>query len=271
MKFIEFIKSKVFWWQIVIAIIVTIALISIVMWSLSFYTQQGETVEVPNLQGYKVEQIEKLMGNTTLEFVVMDSIFRQGAEPGAIVEQSPQAGKRVKNGRKIFLTINAYGKEMALMPQLVDYSLRNAKVVIESSGLKLGEVTYQPSEFQGLVLAQLVDGRQIKPGTKIPKGTTISIIVGSGASNNSVVIPDLIGLAYEDAIKVIKESTFNVGSVIYDKTITTIADSMSAAVYHQSPEAINGATELAGSSINIWLTTDMDLVTSAAIGNVDEE
>ena len=65
--------------------------------------------------------------------------------PGVVVEQTPSAGEKVKKNRTIFFTINAYAAEQVQMPNLVDYSLRNAKVILESYGLELGDLIYIPS------------------------------------------------------------------------------------------------------------------------------
>lgn len=273
MKFFQFVKSKVFFIQILIAIILIILIIVVVMTSLSWYTEHDKTIEVPSLEGYKAEQIPTLVGKSELEFVISDSIYKQGAIPGAIVDQVPKAGSRVKAGRKIFLTINAYSREMVNMPQLVDYSLRNGKVVLETVGLRIGEITYKPSEYDGLVLAQLIGKEQVRPGTKVPKGTVVDLIVGSGVGDNSNIVPDLIGLTLQDAVTQIQSANFNLGVAIYDKSIVTPEDSLNAVVYRQNPEAVDGASEQAGTSINVWLTVDMDAVVAAVAREVvnDEE
>ena len=271
MTFLQFIKSKLFLWQIVIAIAVTALLITLVMWCLSIYTQHGRTILVPTLEGMTVNQIEETLSNVGLEYTVIDSIHKKDVNPGAIVDQIPAAGKKVKKGRKIFLTINAYNREMTIMPQLVDYSLRNAQVVLETSGLKLEQIIYRPSEYNELVLEQQVNGQPIKAGTKIEKETGVTLIVGSGLNGTSAVVPNVIGQAYFDAIRTIKNARFSVGTVIFDQTVTTSEDSTRAAVYRQNPSGGNGSMEQTGTSISIWLTTDTDLTINAMTEEVETD
>lgn len=271
MTFFEFIKSKVFLWQVVIAIGVIILLVLGITWSLSIYTQHGRTILVPTLEGQTVNQIAETMDNVGLDYVVIDSVHNNEAIPGAIVDQIPAAGKKVKKGRKVFLTINAYTREMTVMPQLVDYSLRNAEVVLETSGLKLESVKYVPSEYNELVLEQHCGEEQIKAGTRIAKGTGITLIVGKGSGGAMSVVPYLIGSTYLEAVSKIRKEQFSVGSLIFDETVKTSEDTLQATVYRQTPTGGNGTMELTGAAISLWLTTNTELTIDAMVNDEGDE
>lgn len=241
------------------------------MWSLRVYTQSGRIIMVPQLEGYTEAQVKPQLRNAGLDCVVIDSLYKPDAQPGIIVDQIPAAGSNVKKGRKIYVTINAFAREMVKMPQLVDYSLRNAQVVIETAGLRLGNVVYMPSQYEGLVLEQRIDGQQIKPGSKLPKGSAVELVVGSGRSGNAVVVPDIIGLTLYDAEQTLRNASLNVGSKIYDESIVSKNDTAIAVVYKQSPEAQHGATATTGSFVNLWLTRNMELVIGAMAASTDNE
>ncbi len=263
MAVLKFLKSKLFLWQILLMIVAAFAILALVMWSLSFYTQHGQTIKVPSYVGFTERQIQNQVKNAGLEYVIIDSVYRLDARPGEIVDQIPSAGKDVKNGRKIFFTINAYNREMVEMPQLVDYSLRNAQVVLESKGLKLGTVTYSPSEYVDLVLGQYLDGKPIKRGEKVAKGSYIGLTVGSTATGQLSLVPELVGFNLRDALETIEKAGFVVGSLLYDDNIYSSADTATSVVYKQTPEPSNRLSEPAGSSINLWLTSDMEKVVEA--------
>lgn len=271
MTFFRFIKSKVFWLSVVAAIVLIIILLCIASWCMRIYTQSGRIIMVPQLEGYTEAQVKPQLRNVGLDCVVIDSMYKHDAAPGVIVDQIPAAGKNVKKGRKIYVTINAFAREMVKMPQLVDYSLRNAQVVIETAGLQLGNVEYMPSEYAGLVLDQRLDGKTIKQGTKLPKGSRVDLVVGSGRSRNSSVIPNVIGLTLYDAEQTLRNSSLNVGSKIYDSSIVTRIDTAVAVVHKQSPEAVRGATAPTGSMVNLWLTRNMELVIDAMAASTDNE
>ena len=218
---------------------------------------------VPDLTGYTVRQVKEQLNNVGLDYVVIDSIHKTDVLPGVIVEQIPRAGKNVKKGRKLFLTINCFTTEVVEMPQLVDYSLRNAQVVLETAGLRVGQITYKPSEYNGLVLGQMVDGKQIKSGVKIPKGTSVQLIVGSGRGGSSVVVPELIGLTFAEAKLAIDDATLTLGSCHFEGEIKSENDSATSVVYNQNPSFENGQIVNVGSPITLWLTKDMDMVIDA--------
>ncbi len=244
-------------------ILAVVLILTAVMWSLSFYTQHGRTIKVPSYVGFTENQVKSLVKNAGLEYVVIDSVYKTDARPGEIVDQIPKAGKDVKKGRKIFFTINAFNREMVEMPQLVDYSLRNAQVVLESKGLKLGTVTYVPSEYVDLVLGQNVDGKPIKRGVKVAKGTVVELTVGSSGGGKTVVVPELIGICLRDAAQELKSAGFSLGSLLFDADIASRADSATSVVYKQSPEANDRVSERVGTQVNLWLTSDMEKVVEA--------
>lgn len=263
MSFVQFLRSKVFWLNVLLAIVITALLIVILMWALTFYTRSGRTIIVPDLTGYTVRQVKEQISNAGLDYVVIDSIHKTDIVPGVIVEQIPRAGKSVKKGRKLFLTINCFTNEMVEMPQLVDYSLRNAQVVLETAGLRVGQITYKPSEYSGLVLGQMYDGKQIKAGVKIPKGTSVQLIVGSGRGGSSVVVPELIGLTFAEAKITIDDASLVLGSSRFEGELTSAKDSATSVVYKQSPSFENGQIVNVGTPVNIWLTKNMDMVIDA--------
>lgn len=271
MSFVKFIKSKTFLWQLLLGFVAIVVVLFVAFQSLSLYTLHGRTITVPNFEGFCEAEVAKHIENVGLQYVIIDSVYRPDADPGVIIDQIPAAGQQVKKDRKIFFTINAFSREMVTMPQLVDFSLRNAQVVLESVGLKLGLVTYKPSAFSDLVLGQMMAGKPIAKGTKIPRGAEIELIVGNGRGGNSVVVPEVIGLSRADALQAIKNANLTQGSLLFDETILSVTDSATAVVYKQQPEARNNATEPAGTPVNMWLTNDMEKIVSALAATQPEE
>ena len=89
------------------------------------YARQGEESEMPDIVG---KNIAEVMANNELEldFVVLDSIFREGTEGGTILTQDPLGGTMVKNGRKVYVSITAYNVDDAVLPELAGLSVRQA-------------------------------------------------------------------------------------------------------------------------------------------------
>jgi beta-lactam-binding protein with PASTA domain len=162
----------------------------------------------------------------------------------------------VKQNRTIFLTINSTQPEIVTLPQLTDISFRQAQVLIENSGLQVGNISYQPSEYDNLVLSVQIDSTDIEPGKQLAKGTRIDLIVGRQQGNKTTPLPGLIGLAVDEAQSTLTSAMLNTGVVIYDETVISSEDSLSARVWRQRPDPRVTQNILLGSSVDLWVTVD---------------
>lgn len=182
-------------------------------------TNHGETVTVPDLEGIHINDIDEFLTKRNLRYeVVKDSGFTEDYEPLTILKQYPDAGSKVKESRKIFLTLNALNPPKVKMPDLVDGSVKNAQLVLESYGLERGNIRYVPDLAQNAVLEQIYDGDNIEPGTYIPKGSQIDLVVGDGLGNTVLEVPDVKGMDLEEAEFIIVGSGLKIGSVLVDGT-----------------------------------------------------
>jgi len=150
----------------------------------------------------------------------------------SVVRQSPEADALVKAGRKIFLTINRAVPPQVEMPNLVGFSYRSAEMYLVTLGLKVGDTSYRPDIARNAVLEQLYNHQPIKAGTKLPLGSTISFVLGSGEGSGELLVPDLVGLTYEQAKGQLQTLNINIGSVVLTNSIT---DSASAFIVKQNP------------------------------------
>lgn len=180
MRFIDFIFSKMFLKHLLLAIVAG----NIIFWGslflLNFYTRHGEAIPVPDLQGMTVEQALAKLQENSMQGVVTDSVFLLDKPKGTIIDQNPPVRFKVKNGRKVFLTINSFFPERVQMPNMVGVSLRQAKAMLETYGLKVGKLRYVPDIARDNVLEQKFKGKKITEGTLIEKGSFIDFVLGKG-------------------------------------------------------------------------------------------
>nr|WP_319399336.1 PASTA domain-containing protein [uncultured Carboxylicivirga sp.] len=256
MSFLKFLISKVFLKNLGIAVGILAILLIGTFISLNIYTLHGVTQPVPNCTGLTQDQFEELLKEKNFRFNIIDSVHITGFTPGAVVEQIPAEGSRVKKNRTIHFTINAYSAEKVQMPNLSSYSLRSAKAILESYGLKTGELIYIPSEYTNEVLGQHYKGKPIEPGTSVEKGSVIDLLLGQGLSDKKTNIPDLTGLAAEEARHFLVSVSLNLGATIYDSTVVTQDDSLFAFIWKQRPLPEEGSRIPLGASIDVWLSTD---------------
>lgn len=173
----------------VISIIVTGAVIlfaTLVL--LNIYTRHNKSVDVPQVKGLQLKEAKVLLKSQGLNLVVVDSLYDKDAIPGAIIEQVPSANNRTKSGRDVFLTVYSTNPPELAVPELVDYSYRQAEALLISMGFEQLTKEEVPSEYKGLVKAVEYRGRSLQPEEKVPAGSPLTIIVGSGIQTDSLDI-----------------------------------------------------------------------------------
>jgi eukaryotic-like serine/threonine-protein kinase len=252
----NFILSKLFLKNLGYAIIIVAGGIMILLIWMNFYTRHGQARSVPNFVGLTMEQTVALAKRSKLRYQIIDSIYTSTVPRGCIAEQNPKPGFKVKKWRNVVLTINAFHPEMVAMPNLIDLPLRQASALVVSSGLELGLLKYRPDFTVNVVIDQQYNGKNIREGDSIQKGSVIDLILSKGLSNQKTYVPYLIGMKLDRAKNKILGSSLNLSALQYDNTIKTRADSLNAFVYKQNPDYKNDATLQLGSPIYLWLTVD---------------
>ena len=223
---------------------------------LNTVTHHGQTIEVPDLTSMSVEEASRVASRNHLRTEVTDSIYVRRMEKGAVYSQNPKAGSLVKKGRRVMLTINATRAKKVTMPNLVGFSMRQAKAELNSRGLALGKLIYVNDIATNNVLRQIYHNREIRPGTQVDAGSEIDLQVGLNPSDNMTYIPNVKGMKYLRAVDAVHESSLNLGQVVFDKTVKNYSDSLAATVYKQTPAGSN-APILMGSDVTIYLSLDI--------------
>ena len=152
------------------------------MW-LDVWTRHDQTITVPSVKSMTYESAATTLATEGLVAVLSDSVYDRTTRPGTVIEQNPKVGTIVKEGREIYLTINAFSPKMVTLPTLTDISLRQAKSILE--GLEIKNVVEKriPSEFKDLVLGVYYKGRRLSPGARVPVNSTIELEVGQGLTD----------------------------------------------------------------------------------------
>lgn len=163
-------------------VLILIALIVVVLWGIRIYTKHGDYVVVPSLKGMQVNDAARMLDNLDLKYEVVDSVFKKGGTPGMILEQVPKDSSRVKEGRTIYLTVQARGEQMIAAPDVENASLRQAEALLGASGFTNVGVKEIEGEFENLVLGLEYKGVNVKPGQKLPKSASLYLKVGRGMS-----------------------------------------------------------------------------------------
>lgn len=185
-EFFSFKANKYFWVNIIAMVVVACVVLFVVLKGLDVYTRHGEAVVVPDVKGMQIEEAETFLRKHGLTCLVSDSSYVKNKPAESVLELTPAAGQKVKEGRTIYLTINTLSVPLRVIPDVADNSsMRQAQAKILASGFKLAENQIVSGE-KDWVYGVKYQGRQLRAGDKIPAGATLTLIVGSGMKDEQL-------------------------------------------------------------------------------------
>ena len=81
-------------------------------------TKHGDFVIVPDLSGRTIIEFQEELSELNLKYVISDSgNYNPEFKVNSVLDQLPMANAKVKDGRKIYLTLNASDFEMIKIPK----------------------------------------------------------------------------------------------------------------------------------------------------------
>jgi hypothetical protein len=251
----KFITSRPLWANVLFAIFLIGFIFLIFLGSLGILTKHNKILKIPSVTGKSMAEATKILNGQGFDVQIQDSVYIDTIPILTVTRQVPEADASVKINRTVYLTVNRSVPPMIVMPRLVG-SFRNALMILKQFGLKLGDTSYRPDFAKNAILSQLYNGKEIKPGTKIPMGSSISLVLGSGLSNLNMGVPDLFGMTYQEAQS--RLDAIGIGLVpILD---AGISDTLNAFIYRQNPERLNEDLKVnrirPGQMIDIWLSAE---------------
>lgn len=177
--------------NLLLAIILTIAIIIGTLQWLDHYTLHNEAVVVPDVKGLTLDEADEFFKNSKLRYNVVDSVFSKDVAPGAIVELVPVAGSKVKENRIVFVTINAQTSQIGKIPEIQDLSFRQAYALLRSIGFSSVEIEYVAGEYKDLAVAVELNQRPLSKGEYVPLNAPLTLKISSGDPNMQ---PDSLSL-----------------------------------------------------------------------------
>ena len=239
------------------AVVVVVLLITGAVIFLNVVTQHGHEIDVPDFSNMTVPQAVQAASAAKVRVEVTDSVFVKRMKRGAVYRQNPSPGSKVKEGRRIVLTINAVNAKKVTMPNLVGLSMRQAKAEILSRGLVLNRLVYVHDMATNNVLRQLKGNREIEPGTMVDSESPIDLVLGLNDMENKAYVPDVTGLKNMSAVDAVYDHSLNVKDLKFDETVKNYDDSLSAMVYRQIPQPSDSVSVVMGEEVVLYLTMDV--------------
>jgi len=175
------------------------------------YVHNRQMISIPNVVGLSYEEAIDIIERHNLKYEVSAEQFASAQPPGTVLDQKPAYGGSIKVSRPIYLTISK-GNQTVTVPNLKGLSARTAKVALMNVGLNLGEPLYEFSEF---VAKDSVISQNVKPGTNLVLGDSVLVVVSKG-SENSVIVPRLVGMPLDEVKILLENYGLKLGSVRYE-------------------------------------------------------
>ena len=210
---------------------------------LPWYVNHGDKLAVPNVLGLTIEHARNMVDSAGLEPVDSDTRPDRQAPIGTVLAQNPEPGAQVKQGRRVYLTISG-GELLVSVPPLRGLSTRDAKFTLERNGLQLGAINYASSEsyFKNTIVDQTV-----QPGSEVPVGSKVGIIVSRGRMIEQIPVPDLIGKTVAEVERLLAREGLRVGNITYQTNFELLPNT----VVDQFPHA--GESVQGGQAIDLFV------------------
>lgn len=182
MSIIKFIASKTFLKQLLLAIVALVVFSFIMLKWLNITTNHGTFETVPDLKGKSLSVAKIALEDNNLVMKVQDSAnYNPDYPKHSVIEQEPVSGTKVKEDRKIYITLNPSGYRKMNVPNgLIDKTFRQVKPSLEALGFKIGKITYVDNIGKDMVLKLTHKGKTLNAGDKLAKTSVIDLVLGNG-------------------------------------------------------------------------------------------
>ncbi len=263
-NFIQFIKSKSFWKNILYIILVGLLLLFLVNLWLKQYTHHGQKLELPSFIDLSISEAQQLATENKFELIVVDSVHIVGKHGSLVLNQNPETGFYAKEGRKVYVTVTKHNPELVSIKSLPvlygkNYDRKKRELLIgHKINSKVVGSMYDIGP-EGHIMMVIYDNDTIITRKKrvqnldIPKGGSLKFIL-SKRSGGFVEIPDLTCQTYDAAKFLLNSFKLNAGKANADATVEDFSE---AYVTKQIPEYVSGEKVRIGTEFTLFLTQDL--------------
>ena len=264
----KFLTHRPFWLNLLVAIALGLFIIFIILKALGGITKHGEYLTVPSVLGKKTAEAVKFLEEKGFEVQIQDSVYIDTSKMGIVLKQLPDPNSTVKINRIIFLTVNRVTLPLVDMPSLQGKTLSYALEILKRSHLVLGDTTFKPDFMRGSVLDQTYQGNAITAGSKLPWGSRVDLLIGSGLADQKIMVPDLLGLTLGEAKLILDQAGLGLAAVISEPGTR---DTLAAFVYKQNPPRFTEQNQAvyiqSGQLVDLWVAPVLKVEKDTTIKN----
>ena len=243
---LHFLKEKKFYLNLLIILGLCVVLIWLTFRMLDKYTRHDKVYTMPDFVGQDYREVKREYAKD-FHFILIDSVYPKGQQPGSIYQQDPLPGSKIKKGRNVYAIIVAVTPEKTSMPNLKGISLREAIGRLESSGLEVDHLEYVNYSYKNNIIEQYFQGQPVAEGTELVKGSKIVLSVGIGDDKSNVKVPNLIGKSAEEAKRLLNLASLNLGKESWEDH-----DSLQYMCIRRMSPGPSSESVKAGTYVDVW-------------------
>ena len=181
MSVLKYLFSKSFLKTSFRIIITALLFFLILVLFLRLNTRHGDFIVVPDLIGKNIQEFESELNELDLQYIISDSgNYNPEFKINSVLDQIPKANAKVKQGRKIYLTLNASDFEMIQIPKITGITVRQARKTVESLGFIFGEIEYVDDIARDEVILISHEGNELSEGDYLKRTSVIDFKLGNG-------------------------------------------------------------------------------------------
>jgi serine/threonine-protein kinase len=242
-----------------LAILLVAGLIGFFMFNEDDETPQ--LVRVPTLLEMTQEQAEAwATENNVQNFTVEPREVSDENQEGIVLEQDPAPGVDIDPATDPVTVIVGVAPENVTVPEdLVGMTQEDAEAAIQDAGLEVGEISTEETDDESLV--GTVQSSNPSPGTSVPPGTAVNLVVYGGPE--SIIVPDVVNQTRDDARDTLRDLGLEVEAA--EESSSSVDEGL---VIRTDPRG--GTSVEPGSTVTIVVSTGEDLVEVPSVIGFDE-
>ena len=199
-------RNRVALIAIIVCAVVALVAVGIFIAVLLGEEPQTSTIPVPQLVGEKYETL----GNRypDIQIRLLDEVYSDRVEAGAILEQDPVAGTPVEPGRMVFVTVSLGPEPKAgTLGDLTNYTEATAFSYLNRLEMEL-DIRVE-REFSEEIEEGKVISTDPASGSSLTVGQTVTLFISKGPEIKSGFMPNIVDVSEDLAVRTLENQKLN--------------------------------------------------------------
>ena len=184
-----------------------------------------DDVTIINFVDTTLDEFRASEYNTLLDLQVLEE-YNSSYPAGTIIRQNPKAGRTVKEGQKITLTVSL-GTQYVTVPETKNMVAEDAEQTLKDMGLN---VLQKPMQDNTVASGSVIYSSPAA-GETVEGGSTVILYTSRAVAQSTVMVPSLTGKTIEDARNDVRDLNVSI------RTVDQASSEPAGTVLSQTPAA----------------------------------